>query len=210
MKNPLASLNLSPAERRILGGIALVVFLIVNAVFVWPQFGDWTRQERQLAASRHTLKTYQAEIALAPANQARLAKLEQLGSAVLPAEQALQLTRTIQERAQQASLTITGTRVVGAPGTGGAATNLYFDEQTVSIDTASTDQELVDFLVGIGASDSMIRVRSLELKPDPPKYKLIGKVELLASYQKKPKSVTPPAPRAGATGPVTNVASKTL
>jgi Tfp pilus assembly protein PilO len=200
-------LNLTKQERRILVAVALAVFVVLNSFFIWPQLMDWEKYKRQFATSQKTLSTYQTEIAQVSANQAKLLQLERQGSAVLPAEQALMLMRAVQQKADQVKLLITGTRTIAGQTT---STNQYFDEQAVSIDTSGGDQELVDFLAALGAGESMIRVRSLDLKPDPPLTKLVGKVELVASYQKKPKvaPATPPPART-ASASVTNSATPT-
>ena len=87
---------------------------------------------------------------------------------------------------------ITGTRTQPPAATGGS-TNQFFDEQSVALDTTTGDKELVAFLLALGAGDSMIRVRDLDLRTDPQLYKLLGKLTLVASYQKKPKIAPPPA-----------------
>ena len=216
MNRLLAQLNLSPQERRIAVIVGIVVFVVLNAVFVWPQFADWHKFQNQLAGSRKTLANYQEEIARVPTHQARLKRLESQGAAgILPAEQARDLLHTAQVQAQQAHLVILQTR---SPTSSGPSTNLYFDEQMLSIDTSGTDRELIDFLVALGNGNSMIRVRNLDLRPDPPLYKLLGKIELVASYQKKPRAPVAPAPATppagvpartnAATGPVrTNAAT---
>jgi hypothetical protein len=44
----------------------------------------------------------------------------------------------------------------------------------------------VDFLYKLGSGASMIRVRGLELQPDPPHQHLTANIGLVASYQKNP------------------------
>lgn len=85
-------------------------------------------------------------------------------------------------------MTITDTRPASTPG---SSTNQFFDEQIVSVGVTAADKEMIDFLVALGSGDSMIRVRDMDLKPDPPQYRLLAKISLVASYQKNPK--TPPA-----------------
>lgn len=192
MSDFLNKLNLTTQERRILVVFVAIAFVVLNAVFVWPHFGDLAKVQQQLNAARKTLDTYKKEIARVPAYRARLEELEKQGEAVLAAEQALQLTRTVQSQAQLNNVIITGTRPVTS-----TSTNQFFDEQALSIDVTATDKELVDFLVALGSGNSMIRVRDMDLRPDPAQYKLLGKITLVASYQKKPKAAAtpPPAPR---------------
>ncbi len=192
MTSFLNKLNLRPQERRMVVLALVVVFIVLNFFFVWPHAGDFTRVNRQIASARKTLGDYEQEIARTTEYQTRLDKLQRLGSAVLPSDQAVQLLYTIQDRARLSDVLITGTRTQPAASTGGP-TNQFFDEQSVALDTTTGDKELVAFLLALGAGDSMIRVRDLDLRTDPPLYKLLGKLTLVASYQKKPKLAPPPA-----------------
>lgn len=198
MNGFLDKLNLSTQERRILVVFFAIAFVVLNALFVWPHFYDLGKLRMQLSAARDTLDAYKKEIARVPAYRARLVELEKQGEAVLAAEQALQLTRTVQNQAQLNNVAITGTRPLTS-----TSTNQFFDEQALSIDVTATDKELVDFLVALGSGDSMIRVRDMDLRPDPAKYRLLGKITLVASYQKKPKpaSSTPTASRPATNAP---------
>jgi len=180
-------LNLTLQERRILVVVLTVVLLVLNALFVWPRFNNMTLVRRQLEASRDTLAKYQKEVARMSGYRSRLEVLEKQGSAVLPAEQTLQLTRAVQNQALLSSVAITGTRPVSS-----TSTNQFFDEQTLAIDVSAADKELVDFLVALGKGDSMIRVRDMDLRPDlPAQIRLLGKITMVASYQKKPKTTQP-------------------
>jgi hypothetical protein len=64
-------------------------------------------------------------------------------------------------------------------------------EQTQTITVHATEGQLVDFLYKIGSGASMIRVRDLELQPDPPRQHLAANIKLVASYQKSPKLDAP-------------------
>ena len=64
--------------------------------------------------------------------------------------------------------------------------NEFFEEQTLRLGVNPTgDKELIDFLVAIGNSDLMVRVKELNLNPDQGGYKLMGSINLVASFQKK-------------------------
>ena len=63
-------------------------------------------------------------------------------------------------------------------------TNEFFVELTQNINVIATDQQLVDFLYKLGSGASMIRVRDLELQPDPVHQHLNANIRLVASYQK--------------------------
>lgn len=185
----LDSLNLQPREKRVVVVSLAVGVLVLSALLVWPRLGEWRKAREALEKSRKTLQTYEAEIARIPDYEKRLAELEGQGSSVLQEEQALQLLRTVQLQAQQHNVIITSTRA-GAPGQT-TSTNAFFDEQTVQIGVSTGERELVNFLHALGGGGSMIRVRDMDLRPDPPRYRLNGTITLVASYQKKPKTPRP-------------------
>jgi hypothetical protein len=198
MSSFLDQLNLRPQEKRIAMAVMVGVVLLLSALFVWPKLGEWQKSQEALAKSHKTLAAYQTEIAKIPAYESRLRDLEGQGSAVLPEEQALQLTRTVQTQAQKEHVPITSTRAGTPTPASSSNTNSFFDEQTVLIGVNTREKELVGFLYSLGSGSSMIRVRDMDLRPDPPRYRLNGSITLVASYQKKPKVVPRPAapPRA--------------
>jgi len=185
MSQWLERLNLRPLERRILVVVFTIVLVVINALFIWPHYREWRTLLGQWDKAERTLRAYQAEIARVPEYQARLAKLEGAGSGVLPAEQALQLERTLRNQAQQSKVTMTSFRPITSSA---ASTNAFFDEAAAVIGVTAGDAELVDFLYALGTGNSMIRVRDMDLHPEPAQFKLIGNVTLVASYQKKPKA----------------------
>jgi hypothetical protein len=67
-------------------------------------------------------------------------------------------------------------------------------ELTQSISLLTKEQQLVDFLYNLGSSNSLIRVRDLTLRTDPPRQNLSANVKLVASYQ---KSLTTRQPASG-------------
>lgn len=194
MSSLLDSLNLRPQEKRILAAVLAVVTVLVSVFFVWPKLDQWKASQNALQNARKKLQQYRAEIARIPEYQARLRELEGQGSAVLPEEQALELMRTIQTQANLHGVPITSTRV-GTAGASTTSTNTFFDEQVVNVGVNTSEEPLVHFLHSLGTGNSMIRVRDMDLRPDPPRYKLNGSITLVASYQKKPKTSRPaPAP----------------
>jgi Tfp pilus assembly protein PilO len=210
----LDQLNLRPQEKRLVVGALAVVVLVLSVFFIWPKTGEWRKAQDALEKSRKTLKTQQTEIARIPEFETRLTELEGQGSAVLQEEQALQLMRSVQEKAQEHQVTITSTRSGIAGGT--TSTNAFFDEQTVIVGVSTGERELVNFLHALGTGTSMIRVRDMDLRPDVPRYRLNGSITLVASYQKKPKVAPKPAPKptvspapASPATSVTNVPART-
>ncbi len=184
MSSLVSQLNMRPHERRILFVILAVVFVVVNFLFVWPRFGDWDKSQLALEASREKRADYQEEIGRIPGYQRKIRELEGQGSAVVPQEQALQLIRVVQRKAQEHQVAITQTRAV-ATASAASRTNIFFDEKAITVGVNTKAEELVSFLHAIGAGDSMIRVRDMDLRTDPKRYKLVGNITLVASYQKK-------------------------
>ncbi|MEI8291089.1 MAG: hypothetical protein WCH99_16610, partial [Verrucomicrobiota bacterium] len=64
--------------------------------------------------------------------------------------------------------------------------DVFFIEQVQNINVTATEDQLVDFLYKLGSGASMIRVRDLELQPDPARQRLSANIRLVASYQKNP------------------------
>jgi len=183
MSSFVSQLNLRPGERRLLFIVLAVVFVMVNAVFVWPRFGDWRTVAEQLDEVRTQRADYQKEIDRTRDYQRQINDLEAQDSAVLPEERALDLLRTVQEKAQRARVVITQTRASSAA-RAVPSTNSFFDEQAITVGVNTGAGELIEFLYTIGAGDSMIRVRDMDLRPDQPHFKLMGNITLVASYQK--------------------------
>ncbi len=173
--------QLRPAERRLVIGVAVVLFLVVNWVYVWPHFSDWGNLSRRLDDANTKLKTYQAMVAQKPELEKSVAKYEAEGQFVAPEDQAINFMRTIQTQAsasgfgiQSFSPTITRTN------------DVFFIEQQGTIVFAATEDQIVDFLYKIGSGASMIRVRDLELQPDQAHQHLNANIKLVANYQKNP------------------------
>lgn len=188
MSSLVSQLNFRPGERRLLFLVLAVVFVVVNVIFVWPRFGDWKTVQQELEEARAKRADYQKEIDRTPEYKGQISEMEGQGSAVLPADQGLDLLRTVQEKAQRANVVITQTRSTSAA-TAATRTNSYFDEKAITVGVNTGTAELIEFLHSIGAGDSMIRVRDMDLRPDQPHYKLLGNITLVASYQKtKPQT----------------------
>ena len=173
--------HLRPLERRLAVGVVVVLILVLNYVFVWHHFSDWSRLKTRLKNARATLASYQATVAQATNYQAQVKSLEGQGEFVALEDQAINFMRTIQAQAE-------------ASGVGRAnysrsimhTNDAFFIEQVQNINVVATDQQLVDFLYKLGSGASMIRVRDLELQPDGPRLHLNANIRLVASYQKNP------------------------
>jgi Tfp pilus assembly protein PilO len=194
MTSIFANLNLRPQERRLVVFVGIVVFVVLNIWLVWPHFGDWGATIARRERAQKTLDTYLAETAKMRASQIKLRELESAGSSVVPEEQELDLVRTIDSQARLNRLTViqSDPRPKVSLTT---QTNRFFEEQYETIHVTSDNEELINFLVSLTSSNSLIRVKDLSLKlADAAATKLDGQMTLVASYQRsKPAKLPPPA-----------------
>ncbi|MDE3068759.1 MAG: hypothetical protein KGJ60_14590 [Verrucomicrobiota bacterium] len=179
--------QLRPLERRLAVGIVVGLLLVLNYVFIWPHFSDWGKLQRRLDVARQKLALYRKAIAQSTHYAARVKKMESQGETVAPEDQAINFLRAIQSQSVQSGVAIVNnSRTM-------SSTNEFFIEQVQNIRVVANDQELVDFLYKLGAGASMVRVRDLELQPDPAHQHLDANIRLVASYQKKLPGATPSA-----------------
>lgn len=184
MKAYLAKLN--PAERRFVVGVALVVFIVINLVFIWPHYSDLSTWGNRRAAAESQIGTYEAKIAQAATIEPQLKKLEGAGADVPAEEQSVRFLQTIQTQAAQSGVTVTAT------GRQITRTNSpFFLEQVQTVTVQSGEEQLVNFLYNLGAGDSLVRVRDLVIRPDQGHHQLIAQVTLVASFQKAQKTRAP-------------------
>jgi Tfp pilus assembly protein PilO len=170
--------QLRPLERRLAVGVLVVLFIVLNWVFIWPHFSDWGNLRGRRDDARNKLKLYQTAIAQMPGIQAQVKIFENEGEFVAPEDQSINFLRTIQSQAMQSGVGIVNTSRQMTH------TNEFFSEQTQNIEVIATDSQLVDFLYKLGSGASMVRVRDLELQSDASRMHLSAKIRLVASYQK--------------------------
>jgi Tfp pilus assembly protein PilO len=171
--------QLRPLERRLAVGVLVVFILVLNWVFIWPHFSDWSNLRQRLDEAQRKLKVYQTTIAQTSNYEAQVKGFESQGEFVAPEDQSINFLRTIQSQAQASGVSLVN------PGRSLTHTNdAFFVEQVQNINVTATDDQLVDFLYKLGSDVSMIRVRDLELQPDPPRLKLNANIKLVASYQR--------------------------
>jgi len=185
MNKYLARLN--STERRFVVGVFVVVFIVINILFIWPRFKDWEKVRVQMKKAQNNLQAYQKEIGQKASYQGLVKELESEGAPVPPEDQVTEFLRTINTTAAQCGVLVIG----NSPQPTG--TNQFFLERAQSLSVQSGEPQLVDFLYRLGAGTSLIRVRSLTLRPDPPRFQLSASLTLVASFQKK--SATGPATR---------------
>lgn len=172
--------QLRPLERRLAVGVLVVLFLVLNFVFVWPHFGDLSKLRFRESDARQKLKLYQTAVAQSAAYESQVKNLENQGEFVAPEDQAINFMRTIQAQAAASGVGIANySRSM-------THTNEFFTEQTQNITVIANDDQLVDFLYKLGSGASMVRVIDLELQPDGAHQHLNANIRLVASYQKNP------------------------
>jgi Tfp pilus assembly protein PilO len=193
-------LNLRPNERRLVIGVAIVVFIILNWIFVWPEFGEWGRLQKRQREADDLLRRYRAEVQNTAQYQKTLNELEKAGATVASEEQALKLSTTIYNQAALSGVTPNNYNEIRQTSSGPGKGNQFFEEKAANVNITGDEKALVDFLYNLGVGGSLIRVRSMSLSPDQPRYKLQGNLQVVASYARK----APPKAAPAATPPKTN------
>ncbi len=184
MKNAFDALNLSPQERRLVVGVMVVVFVLLNFWLVWPHFSDWKDIQAAREEAKVKLARYEKEAALKPALMSRVESLEENSPVLPPSDQAaVHMERAIRRLARESSVTLGGTRSVNYSSAN--RTNEFFEDHAMSITIEADDQQLVSFLHALGASNSLIRVRDMSLRPNQNKTRITGDIVLVASYQRE-------------------------
>ena len=175
--------NLRPLEKRMVVGIAVMFFIILNFWFVVPHFSDMGQVQQRMFKAQKLLNMYQTEIRQKSTYERRIGELQKEESQPIPLEdQAGAFRETISTQADMNHVHINQFgRILGR------TNDQFFWEQTANITVVSKEQNLVDFLYNLGTESSLIRVRDLTLRPEmPAQQDLNASVKLVASYQKKP------------------------
>ena len=188
--------QLRPGERRLVIGVAVVLVIVLNWVFVWPHFSDWSQLTQRFEDGQRKLKLYQTAITQEPELKKQVSAYESEGEYVAQEDQVINFMRTIQTQAAASGFGIENMNARSQ-----MHTNQFFVEQAQNIQVHATEEQLVKFLYEIGSGASMIRVRELTLSPDQARQKLGANIKLVASYQKNPKAAAPAAASAAAKNP---------
>ena len=179
--------KLNSSERRFVVGVGLAFFLVINIFWVWPHFSDWGVIRGRLDTANATLATFDAMFQKTNAISLEVEKMQRGGGNVPAEDQAVAFLRTIQTQAAQSGV------AVGGNGRLITRTNQFFMEQIQTITVGAGEKQLVDFLYNLGSGDSLVRVRDLSIRPDPPRQQLQANITLIASYQKNVKVAAAPA-----------------
>jgi hypothetical protein len=188
--------SLRPFEKRVVVGVAALFFVVLNFLFVFPYFSQWSRVQRRMTIAQELIDKYQKEIMQTNVYTVRLRELEREGLEVPPEDQVRHFGNTINSQAGRSQVQLT------SGGRNVTSTNAFFIEQSQTITAAATEPALIDFLYTLGTGNSLIRVRDLNVRPDPPRQNLMASITLVASYQKKQpgragQGTTPAKPGSG-------------
>ena len=184
--------ELRPNERRLVVGVAVMAFVVLNFWFVVPHFSDWESVTARRYKAEEQLESYKSEIAQKKNYDDLIKQLSSDAYQVPAEEQSLHFAQETQNKASLCGITPTSL-VRGTEKTN----SLFFVEKSITVVATAREQQLVDFLYNLGASNSMIRVRDLSLHPDARREQLTAQVKLVASYQKASPVKTPaPASKA--------------
>jgi len=191
--------RLSSLERRFIILVAVILFLVVNLLFVLPHFNDLGKIESRFASANKKLEQYEKEIAQIQSYEKNVKELEGEGASVPREDQAVNFLQAINNQAAQSTVGII------ANNRQPERTNQFFIERAQALTTQSGEPQLVDFLFSLGSGTSLIRVRALSIRPDAQRQGLSATITLIASYQKKAPVRTAPAakPAAATTTPPT-------
>jgi hypothetical protein len=196
--------NLRPHEQRLVVIVGLVVFVLLNVLFVTPYFADWTKVHVDIARNRSMLSRFNTEIARRPLYEKRQTELEATGSDMLTSETEFQRIITGQAAATRVQISsLVPSR------SSSSKTNQFFQEGAFSVQFTAGGKELVDFLVGIAAQNSMIRVRNMNVHPaDPNQTRLGGNILFVGNYQRPSTNRPSPSVTAANTGKTATPAAK--
>jgi len=202
-------LNLTPTERRLVMGVLVVAFLVVNYWVVWPRFNDFMTISDDIASMGRKKDIYQREIERRPTYEVLLRKLKAEGSVLPLGEERIAFRSDMERMAREVGLMVPRWGEV-LPERGGQNTNAFFEAIGITLQGAGgTEQQFVDFLHRVGASNSTIRVKELTLAPgnfdsrSQGKTNLIGNLKLVASVQKTPTNAPAAAKPPGTVSPTT-------
>ena len=205
----LDKLNLRPAEKRLVVLAVLALFIVINLIFIVPQFGEWGRLEKDMREMRGRMGKYSVELNKQTYYKKEIERLRRVGQVVAVEDQKLELASKIDSLAAISGVFIQGKNITDRQSTSGGKTNLFFKEQTATVNANATEQQLVDFLYLLGSGDSLIRAKVMNLQRDQTGMRLKADLTLVASYpnREEKKTALPPAKGANTNAPTAPQAS---
>jgi len=192
MADVFDKLNLRPQEKRWVVGVLVVVLVVLNHVFIWPYFFEWSKVRGQIRTAQDNITKFQDEIRHdknAGGYSEVLKKIDEAEKNTMRVEGDIQLERTVMKRATESKVAYSN---LGTVKSDSLQTNEFFVEQSVKMNFDAEEEDLIEFLYKICEDNSMIRVRELTIGPaDAQRYRLKGSVTLSANYQKKTEVKAP-------------------
>src|SRR4051812_23834322 len=119
--------SLRPFEKRVVVGVAAMLFAIFNLWFVLPHFSDLGKMQVRLKDAQKTLEVRQEAIKQISFYQAQVNKLQREGLDVPTEEQTLQFARTVTDEQMKSGVNPRGGGKIFT------RTNAFFLEQTMSV-----------------------------------------------------------------------------
>ena len=180
--------NLNAFERRLIIGVFLGIFFVVNLMLVGPKFREWGEVRERRESAQRKLRIYQTVLNERAGLEKRLEKLDKSGLKVLPEERTSQLFELIQQKLRESNLPVTAlqrNRSLSRSGNLRQSKEKFFEQETYSLNVNANYKQLRDFLVAIGSDeDLMIHVGRLHLASAG--HQLNCKITLVANYQPQP------------------------
>ncbi len=177
--------NLNAFERRLIVGVFLGIFFVVNLMFVVPKFREWGEVRARQESAQQKLRIYQTVLNKRVGLEKQLEKLDKSGMKVLPEERSSELFELIQEKLKESKLPVTALQRNRQSGNLGQPKEKFFEQETYSLNVSANYKQLRDFLVAIGSDeDLMIHVGRLQLESAG--HQLNCKITLVANYQPQP------------------------
>lgn len=183
----LDKLNLQAQERRLLFVFLIVLFIVINRFFVWPQFARLGEERDLRDEATRRLQLYQLETNRIPILEEQLVQLgESAGPQVSDsAGQRTRIGRTIDQLVSESGLTLSRRSTIRELRPEFGQTNQFFTELEIPYTFEGSEAQLVDFLYRLGDADSLYRVHNLNLEPARSGgLNLEARVTLVASFIK--------------------------
>jgi len=205
MTSVFDKLNLRPQERRLVVIVGIVLFIVLNFLVVFPNFGALGKLQADTVLAREKLRIYQMEIKKQSTYQKEIATLQSQGAQVVTEAQALTLASDVNSQAALSGVTVTVMTPMQRGG-GGGRTNAFFEEQTVALNVNTGEKELIDFLYRLADKELLIRAKNMQINPDVTRMRLQGQITLVKSFQRKqPAKSAATAPTSSLAKPPTSV-----
>lgn len=180
--------NLNAFERRLIIGVFLGIFFVVNLMLVVPKFREWGEVRAQQESAQQKLRIYQTVLNKRDGLEKQLEELDKSGMKVLPEERTSKLFELIQQKLRDNQLPVAGlqhNRPTSRAGNLRQPKEKFFEQDTYSLNVNANYKQLRDFLVDIGSDeDLMIHVGRLHLASAG--HQLNCKITLVANYQPQP------------------------